>query len=140
LEILTPEELGEGNPDIVIENGKIHIVSVGRDTMAVWYRYWEPGTDVDDHSENLPANYNLSAYPNPFNASTSISYTLAEQSEVVLDVYDILGRRVSSLYDGVQGAGSHSLIWDADGFSSGVYFYRLTAGEFEESQKMMLVK
>ena len=57
LEILTPEEMGEGSPDIVIENGKIHIVSVGRDTMAVWYRFWEPDTYVEDIDK--PENISL---------------------------------------------------------------------------------
>ena len=57
-----------------------------------------------------------------------------------LDIYDLLGRKVQMLYNGPQPPGRHSLIWNADGFSSGVYFYKLTAGEFEQTEKMMLVK
>jgi hypothetical protein len=79
-------------------------------------------------------------YPNPFNAQTSISYTLPYASRVTLDIYDILGRKVQRLYDGNQAAGTHSLIWDAQAMASGMYFYKLTAGEYEKSSKMMLVK
>lgn len=79
-------------------------------------------------------------YPNPFNARTTISYTLPQPSAVTLEIYDILGRKVQTLYDGSQTAGKYSVVWHADGFSSGVYFYRLTAGEFKQSERMVILK
>jgi hypothetical protein len=79
-------------------------------------------------------------YPNPFNASTIITYTLPQPGLISLDIYDLLGRKVESLFDGLQPSGEHSLIWNADGLSSGVYFYKLTAEEFSETRKMILVR
>ena len=89
----------------------------------------------------LPKSIQLSQnHPNPFNASTVIKYELPHQSQVMIDIYDILGRRVAILYDGLQLAGHHQVIWDASDFSSGVYFYKLQAGDFNETQKMILLK
>ena len=79
-------------------------------------------------------------YPNPFNASTTISYSLPEPATVTLEIYDILGRRVQTLYPGEQVAGKHSYIWQANDFSSGTYIYSITAGESRQSAKMILIK
>jgi parallel beta-helix repeat protein len=79
-------------------------------------------------------------HPNPFNAKTTISYQLPTTSDVKLEVYNLLGRRVATLIDEMQEAGYKSVTWDASEVSSGVYFYKLTAGEFTETRRMMLVK
>ncbi|MDH4036955.1 MAG: S8 family serine peptidase [Candidatus Krumholzibacteria bacterium] len=79
-------------------------------------------------------------YPNPFNPRTTISFTLASEGHVRLDVFDVSGRRVASLADGTMGAGRHAIDFNAAGLSSGVYFYRLTAGSFVEQKKMVLLK
>ncbi|MCP4580141.1 MAG: T9SS type A sorting domain-containing protein [candidate division Zixibacteria bacterium] len=98
-------------------------------------------TEIADNESDLPESFILSQnYPNPFNANTTISYNLPTSSEVTLEIYDILGRKVRTLQNGIQAAGSHSLIWNADSFSSGTYFYRLTAGEYERAEKMILLK
>ena len=90
---------------------------------------------------DIPLTFSLSQnYPNPFNAQTQISYTLPSAGPVKLAVYDILGRQVQTLFDDPQAAGEHSVIWDADGFASGIYFYRLTAGDKEFSRQMTLIK
>jgi hypothetical protein len=85
--------------------------------------------------------------PNPFNPSTVIRYTIAQSSEdggggmeVRLVVYDLLGREVAVLAEGRQGPGTHDVQFDASGLSSGLYFYRLTAGPYTESRKMVLMK
>jgi len=78
--------------------------------------------------------------PNPFNASTSISFLLSGPSEVRLIVYDLLGRRVAVLLEGQQVAGEHAVIWDAHGFTSGVYFTRLETDDRSENIKMVLLK
>jgi flagellar hook assembly protein FlgD len=83
--------------------------------------------------------------PNPFNPSTTIRFTVPEKGRVALNVYDANGRLVRSLVDDVRDAGSHDVTWDGRDNSgasvgSGVYFYRLTAGKFRESKKMVLLK
>ena len=90
-----------------------------------------------------PEKYDLSQnYPNPFNPTTTITYQLPIASEVRLDVFDILGRKVAMLVNARQQAGNYLLNFDAASYSltSGVYFYRLQAGRFVETRKMMLVK
>ncbi len=79
-------------------------------------------------------------FPNPFNPSTVLSYQLQAASKVNLSVYDIQGRLVAMLTDGVRGAGIHQVTFDASNLASGVYVYQLTAGSFNASGKMVLMK
>lgn len=79
-------------------------------------------------------------YPNPFNPSTSISFTLAERSNVTLKVMDILGREVATLLNGEKEAGKHNITFDASNLSTGMYIYTLQAGSFSVSKKMLLMK
>ncbi len=89
----------------------------------------------------VPSSFSLfQNYPNPFNPSTVISYQLSVNSPITLKVYDVLGRLVKTLIDERQTAGLHSVTFNASGWSSGVYFYRLTAGNFVNTKKLMLVK
>ncbi len=96
--------------------------------------------------EELPEGYTLAQnHPNPFNPTTSISYTLPSSQHVTLEVYNIRGQIVRTLVDGVRGAGENSVEWDStndDGetVSSGVYLYRLTIGDLSETKKMILTK
>jgi parallel beta-helix repeat protein len=79
-------------------------------------------------------------YPNPFNPTTTFTYQLPVASLVKLEVFDVLGRKVATLVNEAQSAGTHRVVFNASGFSSGVYFYRLQAGNFSSTQKMMLLK
>jgi len=79
-------------------------------------------------------------YPNPFNPSTTIKFELHRSSEVRLSVFNILGREVSVLVNEKRGAGVHEVRFDASGLSSGVYFYRLTAGDFVQARKVLLLR
>jgi hypothetical protein len=79
-------------------------------------------------------------YPNPFNPTTTIRYSLKETGKVSVRVYDVMGREVKVLVDGVQGAGEYAVVVDATGLSSGVYVYQLRAGGLLLTRKMMLVK
>ena len=79
-------------------------------------------------------------YPNPFNASTRISFAISESSEVRLDIFDLLGRRVATLLDGNLDAGEHAVIWNAGDFPSGVYFARLETSQLTKSIRMVLLK
>ncbi|MDG5766565.1 glycoside hydrolase family 9 protein [Balneolales bacterium ANBcel1] len=89
----------------------------------------------------VPEVYSLEQnYPNPFNPVTVIGFDLPVQEHVQLVVYDMLGRRVAVLMDGVMPAGSHKILFDASRLASGVYLYRITSGSFVQSRQMMLVK
>ena len=84
-------------------------------------------------------------YPNPFNPETVIGYVLRERKEVVLAVYDVLGRRVRTLVHEEQGAGRHEVVWnglDGSGMpvASGMYVYRLEAGGFRATRRMLLLR
>ena len=103
--------------------------------------YYDQSVGIDDRAEHLPAIISLSQnYPNPFNASTLIRYELPQSSQVKIEIYDLLGRKVTTLYDGEKQAGHHYVIWNTGDFSSGIYFSKLRAGEYSESRKMMLLK
>ncbi|MFA6457630.1 MAG: endonuclease/exonuclease/phosphatase family protein [Bacteroidota bacterium] len=93
------------------------------------------------HSTILPTSVRLyQNYPNPFNPSTIISYDLPATVDVSLKVYDILGREVAELVNTRQSAGTHEVTFDARRLSSGMYFYRLTAGNYSAIKKLMLLK
>jgi spore coat protein A len=79
-------------------------------------------------------------YPNPFNPSTTINFSVPENSQVTLKIFDVLGSEVSTLINQVVPAGNHEVQFDATGLPSGVYFYNLTAGNFVQNKKMMLMK
>jgi hypothetical protein len=97
-------------------------------------------------AENIPTRYSLSQnYPNPFNPVTTIAYSLPEQSHVMLEIFNILGQRVRTLLGAFQSAGYHRITWDGKDdqgkdVSSGIYFYRLEAGDFTDSKKMVILK
>jgi serine protease len=89
----------------------------------------------------LPEAYGLRQnYPNPFNPSTRINYDLPEATRVTITVYDIMGREVARLVDGLMEAGSHSVVWNASYVANGVYFYRITTPEFVAIKSMTLLK
>lgn len=97
-------------------------------------------TDIED-DYTVPSGFALKhIFPNPFNASTMICYTLAERSRVKLDIYNLLGQHVNTLFDDIRQAGEHSIIWDASEYSSGLYFARLTSSGRTEAIKMLLMK
>ncbi|MEO8447251.1 MAG: T9SS type A sorting domain-containing protein [bacterium] len=92
-------------------------------------------------STETPENFTLSQnYPNPFNPSTNLEFKIMETGFVSLRVYDELGREVAKLIDEVKSAGVYEVQWNAAGLPSGVYFYRLTAGNFTDVKKMTLLK
>ncbi len=92
-------------------------------------------------NQEKPDSYSLkNNYPNPFNPTTNIQFSLPQASEVQLTVYDVLGRRVAKLIDGKRPAGQHSVTFNASNLSSGVYIYRLKTDGFSESRNMLLVK
>jgi hypothetical protein len=101
---------------------------------------WEP-IGIDAEPDIMPRHNLLSQnYPNPFNARTTIYYSLPEQSLVTIDIFDILGRKIETLAEGMIPAGEHQVVWDASAQSSGIYFYRIKAGDKVETKRMTLMK
>ncbi|MEO8168038.1 MAG: T9SS type A sorting domain-containing protein, partial [bacterium] len=92
--------------------------------------------------KSLPTEFGLNQnYPNPFNPTTVIEYALPRQSNVKIEVYNLIGQRMATLVDAVRPAGVHAVSFDANGLSSGLYFYRMTAdGTVNLMKKMVLMK
>jgi minor extracellular serine protease Vpr len=89
----------------------------------------------------LPAEFALlQNYPNPFNPATTVTYSIPTKNHVTIKVYDVLGNEVATLVNAEKPAGNHNVEFDANNFSSGLYFYRINAGNFNEVKKMMLLK
>jgi hypothetical protein len=99
-------------------------------------------TGVEDQTERvLPIHYVLEQnYPNPFNPTTRITFCIPINKLVTLKIYDLLGREIAVLVNELKQAGVYSVEWNAVGFPSGIYFYRLQAGSFTETKKLVLLK
>jgi flagellar hook assembly protein FlgD len=94
-----------------------------------------------DDSDIVPGAFGiLQNYPNPFNGSTSISYSIKSRGHVTISMYNIVGQRIGTLFDGETEAGEHKMTWDARTFPSGVYFARLESGGRRETIKMVVLK
>lgn len=94
-----------------------------------------------ENGGSVAEKYSLSQnYPNPFNPSTTIAYSIAKPELVRVNVYNLMGQLVTALVNERQTAGSYRLIWNAENIPSGIYFYRIQAGEFTQTRKMFLVK
>ena len=104
------------------------------------------GNYVLHMTKPLPESYELKHnYPNPFNTCTTIRYALPKKSRVSIIIYDVLGRRVTTLVDNIEEPGYKSVVWDATNdigqqMSAGVYIYLIKAGEFSRTRKMILLK
>jgi hypothetical protein len=97
-------------------------------------------TGIEDES-GLPRVYSLAQnFPNPFNARTTISFALPQQSDVKIEVYNLLGQKTATLAEGLLPAGNHTVTWDASDVASGVYYYKLTAGDYTSVKMMTLLK
>jgi len=112
-------------------NGNILSVAVGKGVAA--------GVS-ESTRDGIPTAFSLSQnFPNPFNPSTTINFDLPQQTHVVLKVINMLGQEVATLVDGPEQAGYRSVVFDAGGLASGMYVYRLTAGSFTETRKLVLL-
>lgn len=107
----------------------------------IYARYFIYSLGAVDEKPPSAAGFSLyQNYPNPFNPTTTITYQLSKPGNVTLKVYDVLGRLVKTLLKGRQIPGEHSVVFDASRLSSGVYFYRVTAGSMASTRKMVLLK
>ncbi|MDP3147519.1 MAG: T9SS type A sorting domain-containing protein [Ignavibacteria bacterium] len=131
--------------DATVENGNTYYYKI----TAIDYSGNESGTtneavlmitDVADGT-GIPTEFNLyQNYPNPFNPSTTISFDLPNSEFVSLTIYDVLGKQVASMVNEYKNAGRYSIRFDADRLSSGMYFYKISAGNFNQIKKFILMK
>ncbi len=114
----------------------------------IWVSSFGAGMKVGISSQSsevnpprAPINYSLSQnYPNPFNPTTTIRFSVARAGHIMLSVYNILGEEVATLINNEMVSGLHSVRWNAGGTASGLYFYRLRAGKYVDTKKMVVVK
>jgi hypothetical protein len=125
-----------GEP-LVGRSGNSAFISTG----GFWYHSGGLMTGVHGTPEGAPTVYRLEQnYPNPFNPVTTIRYELSRASYASLKVFNMLGQEVRTLVDGQQPAGMYEVGLDARGLASGVYVYRLSAGEYSATRKLVLLK
>jgi len=128
------------HPNVILDSSCFPFtVTTGRIDSGVNEWYCEGGFGTDNNE--IPSEYTLTdSYPNPFNAQTSISFDVPTASKVSLEVYNIMGQKVATLVNGNVEAGTHTVFWDAGDYSSGIYFYKLTAGDKVFTKRMTLLK
>ncbi|MBT8378766.1 MAG: T9SS type A sorting domain-containing protein [Ignavibacteria bacterium] len=146
---------GVGSPVVFADNSNIIFSwednrrSQGRDIYAKIVNWnWNGATDVDEIDENIPEEFSLSQnYPNPFNPTTKIKFTIPsvtlsgiEGSPTTLKINDVLGNEIITLVNEELSAGEYEIEFDAKGLTSGIYFYQLKAGNYLETEKMILLK
>ena len=111
------------------------------DIGACEHELGNPVTALDGETDQLPDKFALEQnYPNPFNPSTTIKYSIPNQTNVTIKVFDVLGCEVTTLVNEEKPAGTYEVTYDASGFSSGVYFYKLKAGNYVETKEMILLR
>ena len=98
-------------------------------------------TSVEDPIENLPGTFVLHQnYPNPFNPSTKIKYSIINKAIVIIKVYDILGNEIKTLVNEEKTIGNYEIEFDGSNLASGIYLYRMQAGNFSDTKKLILIK
>ena len=135
------------NSPLARQYNSVSLVNRGHKTYSaisdtIWFVSNDPITiGLNPVSSVVPTGYSLSQnYPNPFNPSTNIKFSVPKSSAVKLIVYDINGREVEILVNESLSTGTYRADWNASKYSSGVYFYKLTAGDFTETKSMVLIK
>lgn len=140
----TWDQTGLFSPEVFFDGMSYHMWFAGYDGTHVRIGYATATaiiSSVDRVSENVPQDFELiQNYPNPFNPSTNISFRLQASGVTSLKIFDLLGREVATLVNEELRPGSYEVKWDASGMPSGVYFYRLQAGEFVETKKLLLMR
>ncbi len=124
--------VGEKTAIVMTQNGYLFAYYPGEIT----------GIDEEDGEGIIqPGTFELAQnYPNPFNPVTNFRFRISDFGLVSLKIYDVLGREIAILMNEQKPPGKYQVQWDASGFPSGIYFYRLKAGEFSEVRKMLLAK
>jgi hypothetical protein len=151
---IAPGETASGNRSYTVQFSNVCTdslwVSFKVDIYSDNYLFWGDTFSVFVHKDltniaraesDIPREFSLyQNFPNPFNPKTIINYQLPMNSDVELSIYNLLGQRVATLFNKHQRAGYHQVEWDASNHASGVYFYRIEAGEFQDVKKMILIR
>jgi hypothetical protein len=126
----------------VIKNSSSNTITLSQNNLYSFYAIASNNaTDVENQKVIIPAKYDLEQnFPNPFNPSTTINFSLPKRSEVRLTVYNILGNKVAELANGNYEVGNYSFVFNAKDLPSGVYFYQLKTDNFDQVKKMQLIK
>ncbi len=125
-----------GQPGVGMVSSTVYIYKAG-----FWYQSGNIVIGIESISNALPREFRLEHnYPNPFNPQTTIKFALPDRSFVTLKIFDLLGREVTSLVDGDLQPGVHKVVFDANGLSNGVYFFRIQTDGFVMTRKLMLLK
>jgi YVTN family beta-propeller protein len=138
--VVTTINVGNGPYGIAVDQttNKVYVTNQNDKTISIIGR---SVTSVKQISQLMPDHFALSQnYPNPMNPSTTISFNLPVKSFVSLKVFDMLGREVASIISQELPAGTYARQWNAGKMSSGVYFYRLQAGSFTQTKRLVLLK
>lgn len=110
-------------------------------SAGFWYQHINSLTRVKEIEAAIPKKFQLyQNFPNPFNPSTTIQFALPKKAKVLMTLYDILGREVTTLINEEREAGIHQVIFQANELSSGIYFYRIQADQFHQTKKLILMK
>ncbi len=137
-------DLNNDGHDELLVTQLVPQLQIGTDTAIVpraWVFEYGGGTTGIKNNQQLISSYQLDQnYPNPFNPSTTIGYQISSASKVTLKLYDILGREIETLVNDFKPAGKYSVSINADKLASGVYIYKLQAGNYSDSKKMILIK
>jgi len=115
--------------------------TINQNQIGFWYAYQQTTITDVENEETIPTVFKLEQnYPNPFNPSTRIKFAVPEKSNVLIKVYDILGSEVATLVNEEMDAGWYENNFNAAGLSSGVYLYRMEAGNFISTKKMIYLR
>jgi len=123
---------------IIDPNDTCHII-LATDQQSVW-EITRNETDIETDIVSLPSTVNISAYPNPFNAATRITFNTNTAGNVKADIYDILGRHVANIVNEYLYPGYHSVVWKPEAISTGQYYLKLDYGSAVNTQKMLYIK
>jgi len=151
---IAPGETADGRQEYVVRvdtsclQGESLLISFSMEIESDGTVFWMDtfsvdiiATDITDKEFALPKEFALSQnYPNPFNPTTMINYQLPMNNDVELSIYNLLGQKIVTLVSEKQRAGYHQEEWDASGFASGIYYYKIEAGEYQDVKKMILLR
>jgi len=142
---ITNNSAGTERPSIYVEDLSVHVVwQDKRDgNWEIYYKQNPTGNPVDVQYINsgIPTDYSLSQnYPNPFNPGTTIQFSIPEQAYVQIEIFNLLGKNISTLIAEEMKAGNYKYYWNAVNYASGIYIYRITANKFVSTRKMILMK
>jgi len=131
----TQGDVGDHPVSIEVNDGK------GGTTNQIFTLHVQPPLGIDDFENKIPTVFDLKQnYPNPFNPTTTIEYDLPKSSQVKIEIYNLLGKKVKTILDVYKNAGSHKFVFDSNNLASGVYLYRIQADTYTNSKKMILMR